>query len=505
MSRTSYSLRNIKYEVIGQGVALLFSFLTRMIFVRTLSAEYLGTNGLFTNILSILSFAELGVGTAIIYCLYKPLAENDVETVKTLMHLFKKAYLFIGVTVAGLGVALLPFLSVFINEMPDIPNINIIYLMYVFNSAISYFFSYKRSLIIADQKGYISSAYRYGFYSILNIAQMIILVIAHDYLAYLMVQISCTLLENISISRKADRIYGYLKDKKTARLSSDMKVRIARNIRAMMLHKIGGIVISGTGNLILSKFVSLVSVGIYSNYFLIINAVTTVFGLIFQALTASVGNLGAEGSKEKIYLIFKCMNFIGSWIYGLFTICLFVLINPFIDLWLGEKYLFQPPIVAILIANFYLFGMRKSVLVFKDALALFWYDRYKPVFESAVNIVFSIILVRKFGAAGVFLGTMISTLTVNFWVEPYVLYKHGLNQPLIRYYVSYMKYTVVTLLTGAVTYFLCSLISGDTILQFFAKIMICTTFPNISFLLLYKRTDEFKHLLLIANSIVGKK
>jgi O-antigen/teichoic acid export membrane protein len=356
MSRTSNSIRNIKYAVLGQAIGLLVSFISRIFFVRILSAEYLGVNGLFTNILSVLSLAELGVGSSIVYSMYKPLAEKDEYRLKALMGFYKKAYITIGIIIAVLGTALIPFLEFFIKDKPNVPHIQLIYLMFVVNSSISYFFSYKRSLIIADQKRYIATFYRYGFYFLLNIAQIIALVLTKSYILYLGLQIINTFIENIYISRKANELYPFLKGGEAVKMAKDEIDIIVRNVKAMMFHKLGGTVVMGTDNLLISKFVGVIQVGLYSNYLLIIKALNTVFGLAYQSITASIGNLGVIETNEKNKFIFECINLLGFWIYGVASICLINLFNPFIILWLGKEYLFPISIVLIIVINFYLTG-----------------------------------------------------------------------------------------------------------------------------------------------------
>lgn len=501
MTRLYNSIRNTKYAVIGQVAGILISFLSRIIFVNTLSSEYLGLNGLFSNLLSMLSFAELGIGSAIIYSLYKPLAENNAPKIKALMKLYKKAYISIGIIIGVLGVAITPFLSFLIKDIPNIPYISLIYLMFVINSSISYFFSYKRSLIIADQKRYITTIYRYGWYVILNIFQIIVLLLTHNFIIFLAIQILCTFLENIFVSRKANKMYSYIKGGNTEELDIETKDTIIRNVKAMMCHKIGSIVVNGTDNILLSKFIGVVIVGLYSNYILIINAMNAVVDMIFQAVTASIGNLGVSESNERMHFIFKCLNLIGFWVYGLFFICLINLFNPFIKLWVGEEYLLPMPLVLIIIFNLYLNGMRKSVITFKDALGLYWYDRYKPLFESIVNLFVSILLATKLGAVGIFLGTAISTITTCFWIEPYVLYKHGLNINTKSYFSTYFIYTSIMLFTGGLTWSMCSFIGGESIASFVIKLIICVLITNGIFALFFWRTKEFRYLFDIIKKI----
>lgn len=493
MSRTRSSLLNLLTAMIGQGLGLVISFIARIFFVKILGSEYLGLNGLFTNILTVLSLAELGIGTAITYSLYKPLAENDIKTCKMLMQLYKKVYTIIGLLILILGIAITPLLPIFIKDMPNISNINLIYILFVINTAISYFYSYKRNLIIADQNRYIATIYRYGFYFILNVAQIIYLVIKHDYIGFLVLQIVSTFLENVFVSKHADKMYPYLKDKEKIILEENTKNEIIKNTKAMMMHKIGGTVVSSTDNILLSSFVSIASVGIYSNYSLILTALNTVCSQVYNSLTASIGNMWVKESKEKNYKIFKKINFLTFWIYCIISICLMCLFNPFIELWVGKEYLFSVNIVIILVINFYLTGMRKSSLVFREASGLFYKDRYKAVAEAIINLVASIILAKYYGVFGVFLGTFISSITTCVWIEPYVLYKYGFEKSLKEYFKDYFKKTLLTAVLVIVTYYICSLIKGNLYIVFAFKLVICIIIPNIILLLIYGKSEEFKY------------
>lgn len=493
-SRTENSIRNIKYAATGQVIGLLINFITRMVFVRTLSVEYLGINGLFSNILSILSLVELGVGSSIVYSLYKPLAEKDEQKIIALMSIFKKAYITIGIIVAVVGLSLTPFLSVFVREMPDISNIKVIYILVVINSAIGYFFSYKQSLISADQKDYIVMIYKYVFQFIFNVLQIIFLLVTHEYIIYLLLQVVNSLVWNLLVSRKASKLYPFLKNAKSNGLEGEERAALVRNMKAMILHKVGDIVINGTGNLLLAKLVNVVIVGLYSNYLMIISGLQMLFSLLFRSITASVGNLGATSSSDKVSSQFYVINFTGFWIYGFSSICLAILLNPFINLWLGDGYTLSTELVLLVVLNFYLNGMRTSVLTFRDTLGLFWYDRYKPLFEVIINLVFSIGLGLKFGAVGVFLGTTISTISTCFWFEPYIVFKYGFKSSVRPYFKMYGIYTLVCLFALIVTKYLSAMIIIEGIVGFILLSIVCFFTVNIIFLISFYRTREFKYL-----------
>ena len=282
----------------GQVFGLLASFILRIVFVHTLSKDYLGVDSLFTSIVSALSLTELGIGSAINYSLYKPLAENDVEQIKALMKLYKRAYISIGIVVFAVGVLLVPTLPFFVHR-GNIHHLDLIFILFIINSSISYFYSYKKSLIVADQYRHITVVYTYASFVIMSIIQGILLVVTRNYVVYLLVMIFFTFVQNFLISKKADKMYPYLLEKDTKKLDSKTLKLIAKNTYAMSLHKIGGTVVTSTDNIVISRFSGIVEVGKYSNYQMVTNALNIVFGQIFNSVIASVGNLGGDDRKTK--------------------------------------------------------------------------------------------------------------------------------------------------------------------------------------------------------------
>lgn len=505
MTRTKNSIRNIAVALGGQAVGILVSFIARIFFIRILGTEYLGISGLFTNILTMLSLVELGIGPAIIFSLYQPLAEKDEPKVQALMKLYKNAYTIIGILVAALGLCFTPFLHVFIKEMPDVPDINLIFILFVINSAISYFYAYKRNLIIADQHRYIAAIYRYSFFAGLNILQILFLYLTKSYMVFLILQIACTLAENIMVSRHADRMYPYLKGKTHYKLDAGTVLQIKKNTAAMVLHRIGSIVISSTDNILISAKVGIVWVGLYSNYQLIITAVTAITANFFTSITASIGNMLATESKEKSIYIFECIQFINFWIFGFCSVSLFQLLNPFIGIWLGNNLLMNTGIVLIIVINFYIRGMRNTVITFSDSFGLYWYTRYKPLVEVIVNLTAALALAPRFGISGIFIGTLISTMTVSFWVEAYVLFRKGFEASMKKYFFRFGLYTSITSAAGFITWRISGMITGTVFGVFVLKFLICLLVPNLLFLVCFYRTKEFKYLLSVLNAALVRK
>lgn len=494
-SRTEYSARNTLVAVISRMAAILMGFATRVVFTHTLSESYVGVNGLFTDILNVLALSELGVGTAITYALYRPIAEGDIEKQKSLMRMYRAFYRIVAGFVLAAGLLVVPFMNVLIKNQPDVDHLIFIYLMYLANSVLSYLLIYKRTLVDAHQLIYIGTLYQTIFLIIQDVVQIVLLITTKNFILFLCVYLVCTFGTNFTISRKADKLYPYLRDKEVQPLDKAERKDIFKNIKAMLMHKIGGVVVNNTDNLLISSFVGIVSVGKYSNYYLVIGSIRQILDQIFQGITASVGNLGVTEDARRVKKIFESSFFIGQWLYGFAAICLFELLSPFVAISFGEQYLFDRTIVLVLCINFYITGMRKASLVFRDSLGLFWYDRYKSVAEALINLVVSILLAVKLGVLGVFIGTLVSSVTTSVWVEPYVLYKHHLKAPVWKYFASYVLYAGILAAIWFVTDWLCLRAEGDYLTLLIVRMGICLVVPNVLMLLLYCRKKEFRFVM----------
>lgn len=505
MSRTRNSIRNVIFTVVGFVLTTLLQLINRKVFILFLSSEYLGLNGLFSNILSMLSLSEMGVGTAIVFALYKPIAEKDTEKIKSLMSLYKKLYTVIGIFVLVAGAALTPFLHLLIKEMPDIPYIHLYYLMFVIDSGMSYFYSYKRSLIICNQDNYISTTTTMLASAGTRIVQLLVLLLTHNYFLFLLVQILFTRLENVVISKIADKQYPFLKDKDCRGLSKEEKNGIRNNVIAMMAHKIGMVIVNATDNLIISKILGLAVLGVYSNYVLLTQTIEGLISKIFSSVTASIGNLVAEKSTDEVEITFNRILFLNYWIIDFCTVCLMCLVQPFIFLWLGQNYQLSVLTVGVIVVVFYFNGMRRTVLEFRNAAGLFWADRYKALVEALVNLVVSIPLTYVMGVAGVKLGTLISLLGVAFWVEGRILFKYLLKKSVNIYLLRQAKYAFITAVQCSLTYWLCSIVNGFGIAGFIIKMMICLVIPNVLMIIIFHRTDEFNYVVGIVKNIIGKR
>ena len=503
-SRVKNSVFNLLFSLLGQIANIIAKFLVRTVFVYILGNEYLGLNGLFTNILSFLSLSELGVGTAIVFSLYKPIAENDGNQIAKIMRLFRNAYIIIGLIVFLVGVSLCPFLDFFITDMPNIPNIQFIYILYVTNSGISYFFSYKAAFISANQKNYIVTNNRYIFICIFSALQCVSLVLTHNYIVFLVLQILCTFITNISISAIANKKYPVLKVKQAEALDDDTKHVIKNNVSANLMHRIGGIIVFSTDNILLSKMFDLGIVGIYSNYSLLISTVEGVIDQFFNSITASVGNLRVSADKKHQMEIYHIIYFINFWLYSVCAVCFAILFEPFILLWLGREYVMDRYCAVFIVINFYIKGLRKTNQIFNSAYGLSPKYKYMPVPESVINIAVSIIFGRLFGPIGIFIGTTISSVLTCVWVEPMILFKFGFDSRITSLAKKYVEYIGVALLAAVITFVVTSFVAFNGWIGFIIKLIICLVIPNFIVALIYCRSDEFKFVKKLFLKILEK-
>ncbi len=507
-SRTEYSARNTTVALVSRLTAIVMGYLLRVVFTHTLSESYVGVNGLFVDIIQVLSLSEMGVGTAITFALYRPIAEGDTEKQKSLMLLFRKFYRVVAVIVAVGGALLIPFMDVFIKDYENVEHLTLIYILYLINTVCSYLLIYKKTLMDAHQLLYIGTFYQTMSWALQDVLQIAALILWHDFILFLLINIATTVLCNVCISVRANRLYPYLKDRQAAPLPEKEKKAIFSNIRAMLMHKVGTVIVNNTDNLLLSAFVGLASVGGYSNYYLLIGSVRQMLNQVYQGITASVGNLGVTEEEGHIQQVFEAAFFIGQWMYGFAFICLYELLNPFIEISFGKQYVFPEITVFVLCLNFFLNGMRNATLTFRDSMGLFWYDRHKAIAEAVLNLGISLLLVNWLGMTGVFLGTLFSMALTSLWVEPYVLYKHGFHQSCLSYFIRYFMYAAVIGVGWYATDLLCRelvVLGIQGVMQVLAaRLIVCLLVPNLWFFIVYGRSREFRFLLVKAKSLARK-
>lgn len=443
ISRRKASTKNALAAMSSQIVKLLGQFVVQTVFIRTLGATYLGANGLFTNLITFLSFAELGIGLAFNYELYKPLADSDEALISAVMGMFRKVYNVIGIVILISGLVLSYFVPYLTKGDNGIDHLRIYFVLFLLSSVVSYFFTYNRSLLIADQLGYIDSRNQLFFSLFKYCFQILFLVSINSYTGFLLVQIATNLLSNIWITRLAQKKYPFLDVHTKKRPSKKIQTRLKKNVIGTISSKVGSIVVNGTDNVLISKFIGLSTVGLYSNYSMIVAGLTTVLGQVLNSVIASFGNLGvaeADNREKQINLFNKFIYFnaffvffVGLSMYGIF--------QPFVHIWLGNKYQLSNFTLMIIVVNFVLAQFRPALFLI-NAYGLFWGYRYKSIVEAAVNFALSLCLVMNtsLGISGVLLGTIIGNVIVNSWWDPLILFSGAYKMGISKYYSKFVLY-----------------------------------------------------------------
>lgn len=504
-SRTEYSLLNIFANLGGFVLNTILGFVCRIVFVRTLATDYLGISGLFSNILTMLSLAELGIGSAIAFALYKPIAEKDHAKVTSLMHFYAKAYRLIGICVAVIGVTIMPFLHVIIKNPPAIKeNLYFLYILYLFSTVFSYFYSYKSTLLNAMQRNYIVVGYNYIITTIQSALQCIYLLITHEFIGYLLIQVAGGVTYNIWISKKTSKDYPYIDEKNTLPISKTERRELLVNIKALTVNKISGVLVNSTDNIAITFFDGLSSVGIASNYVLFSTMLDSLVTKTFNALTGSVGNFNASSDEEGQYAFFKILNLANFWLYGWAAIGIAFVSSDLVKLFYGAEYVMTASIPIALAVNFYSVGMLHAFYTYKSTLGLFRYGQYILIFTGILNLALDVLLGRIWGVLGIYVATFLARLCTNLWYEPYAVYRYGLHKKPLLYFARYLKFAVILIVSGSACWILCSLCAFPTAVNAVVKCIVCTVIPNSVFFLFFRKTDEFKYLRASAKRIFAR-
>lgn len=506
-SRTANSIRNSFFAILENGVSNIASFICRTVFIYVLGKTYLGFSGLFSDILTLLSLGELGVGTAILHSMYEPASKNDIKTVAGMLNLYKKIYHTIGICVFGVGLCLTPFLDFFVSDIPNMPELPYIYILYLLNTSLSYFFIYKKSILIVYQQSYIFSIILMMSVVTQNVVQIIALLLTKNFLIYLLIQVLFTLIANFSVSKYVDRNYEFLEKYKKCNLDKCRKYKIFSDVKAMFVSKLSSAVVTSTDNLLISKFVSTVVLGLYSNYTLFTTMLRTIVTKIFEALTGSVGNLVVSENKTQVYKSFRGIWFVNYWIVAFSCSTLFALVNPFINIWIGETYILNIEIVILICFNLYMRLIRNTFLTFIDTYGLFKELRIKCISEALINLIVSLILLipLKLGVVGVLLGTSISNILTNFWFEPYLLFTKKFDKKMTVYFGAFIKYFIVAVFTAIASYLVCDVfIVQSNIIWFIIRMIFCILFNNLMYCLVFNRDEEFLYFIQAIKKVIRR-
>ena len=443
-SRTDYATLNTSIALAIQPFQALIGFVSRTVFLNILGVTYLGLNNYLSSLISMLSLAELGIGGAMTYALYSPLARKDHGKINAFMILFKKLYRMIGIGIFIFGTVLAVFLPYIIKDYPVNREVYIVYFLFVFNSASSYFFSYKRTLLYVDQRNYVMTSIDFGLSVLRAVLQIGVLIYTKNFVIYLLVGIFMNILGNLIMSSIVDRMYDYLYNEEITSITREEKERFVKNIKGNIVGRIGETIVFQTDSLLMGAYISLTAIGLYGNYIFVLGFLSLLASTTINPVTSSIGNLiHSEDTTliTKLDFIKKFQFIVFSMVY-LLSMGFLIFINPFITIWLGKDFLFNIGVVVLIVVNFFLTNYRRPALILISVYGLSYEQNKKVLVEITLNIVLSLfyLIVLDLGVAGILLGTICSTMLTCIWYEPYSAFKYGIKSSAKDYFQTMFKH-----------------------------------------------------------------
>lgn len=493
-SRTKNSTRNILWGLVNKGIGIILPFLMRTLIIYILGIQYAGLNSLFTSVLGMLSLAELGVGNALTFSMYEPAAKDDYKQLSALLNYYKKCYRIIGCVILVIGVMIIPFLPLLINGgYPDDINIYVLYCIYLFNTIISYFmYAYRGSVLYAYQRNDIQSNIATIMQIVQYSFQIVLLLIFYNYYVYIIVTPFISIGTNILTAYFTKRMFPQIKC--IGKLEKKKKMDISQKVKGMIYQKIGGVVLGSVDNIVISVFLGLTLLGIYNNYYMIITALFGILSVLMNSIIPSIGNAINEKNRDENYKDFCKFNFAYYWIVTWFSACMIGLYQPFMKLWVGEKYVVSDNLMILFVLYFFIYKWMDMGYVYQEAAGMWWETRYVPIIAAVINLVINIILVQIIGLAGILISTIISVICVYNTGYMYIIFKNYFMKPIKYYAINQVKYAAVAFVGIALTYFICNNILQNGIIGLVEKLLICIILPNIYLVLIWHRTAEYKEI-----------
>lgn len=478
-SRKRNVFLNVTFGYIAQIGIILLSFIGRKIFLNYLSVEYLGINGLYANILTLLSLPELGVDSAVVYFLYKPVAKNDKAMVKAYVKYFEKIYFILAGSILLLGLCLLPFLQYIVKSDLPLKDLNLYYVLFLLNTCVSYLAAHKVALLSAHQEQRVQKMAVLISNMMTQILHIAVLVVWHNYYLYVIATIAGTLINNLMLNTLCNKYHSLKK------ITGDCKIEkrtVLKKIQSTFIYKIGVVLINSTDNVLISMLVSTSAVGLYSNYYTIISSISAFISIINTSLISSVGNLGAKNESEKQYKYFNLMIDFYHFIAAAGAIGFYMLLNNFITFWLGNEYLFNQWVVFAIAFSFYITTAINPVWMYREANGMFEKVKYLMIITAVLNVILSVILGKLWGVFGILLATSISRILTNFWYEPKILFSSVFNQKVGAYWKKQSKNFLASVMSFGIVFGIIKNMP-DTILFFCIKGIIVITVTGIIFII----------------------
>lgn len=506
IERTKNTVRNLFFGVITKIYNIILPFLMRTALIYILGMQYIGLNSLFTSILSVLNLAELGVGTAMTFSMYRPIAENDKSKICALMRLYKIYYRIIGAVILSVGLLIIPILPMLIKkDLPPDINLNVIYIINLLATVFTYWlFAYKNCLLYAHQRNDVTDKIGYIINTLKYILQILFLFVLKDYYIYIIISLLMNIISNITTAIVVNKMYPEYKA--VGKLPKEELKIINRRIRDLFTSKIGSVVVDSADTIVISSFLGLTALALYQNYFFILNTIYGFITLITSSSLAGIGNSIIVESSQKNYNDLKKFTFIFSWL-SIFSVCCFLcLFQPFIELWVGKDSLLPFGMVIMFSAYFFIREINAVLNVYKDASGIWHKDRYRPLITAIVNLVLNIVMVNFWGLYGILLSTILSMLIVGMpWIT-YNVFTEIFHCNPLKYILNILFYVIICICCGAVCVWISSAINfNNLIVTIILRLLVCIIIPNAIMFILYRKSLEFKSLVYMLDNITGNK
>jgi len=475
---------------------LLFPFVINTVIIKTLGVEYLGLNSLFASVLQVLSLAELGVGSALVFSMYDPISNGNTEKVCALLRLYRNVYLTIGSVILVMGLACLPFITKMIKgDVPDGLNVYILFIISLVNTSVSYFlFSYRSSLLQASQRIDIRDSITIVSNFLLNVSKILILIFVGNYYLFCLAIPLFTVISNLitwAVTKK--RFPQYIC---VGQIPKEEKKEIKKRVLGLFINRVSDVICNSFDSIIISGFLGLVILGKYNNYYYVMNALMTVMGIIIASAIPSIGNSIVKESQEKNYQDFSTLQFGYSWLMGWVSVCLLCLYQPFITLWIGSEMLMEMRVVVLFCIYLYTVKSSEVFMAYRQAAGIWARDKVRPILEAGLNLTLNILLVKYIGLEGVMLSTIITLGMIHIaWGSYYLFKEYFTDFKHSSYLMKLAYYAAITAVSAAVTYFICIQVQLEGIMCLLVRGIICIFIPNIIFLIAFFWQPEFKQLL----------
>lgn len=506
IERTKNTIKNIKVGMFLRVYQMLVPFLMRTVMLYFMGVQYLGLNSLFTSVLQVLNLAELGVGSAMVFAMYKPIAHDDTQTICALMRLYRKYYRIIGAVVGAVGLALTPAIPYLISgDIPGELNIYVLYLLNLGTTVLTYWlFAYRNCLLQAHQRTDAASLVTAGTYTLQCVIQIVVLLVFKNYYLYVITALLTQVINNVVTAVVTTKMYPLYRPIGT--LDEVSTKAINQRIRDIFTGKLGAVVLKSSDTLVISGFLGLTVLAIYHNYFFIVSSILGIVEIILSSMTAGLGNSYVLETKEKNYQDLKKFTFLFMWLTGVCTCCFLGMYQPFMEIWTGEELMLEFGAVICFAAYFLVYTLNRLLSVYKDAAGLWHEDRFRPLITALANLLLNLLLVKEWGIYGVLLSTVLSMVLIGMpWIIQN-LFSGFFERSMMRGYVGQLLVQVfLTIVSGVLTCLACTQVKVDVWLELCICAVISCLIPNLIFWVFFRKSAIFKQGVRFLDHLTGEK